>query len=87
MYREIEVITKDGAIRVYRISNCINGNPRYVVHYSSLGLKDYVSSNLTRSLGLKKYRGKWFGGGFVFQSYNLEESLNYFISNLTNQLT
>ena len=32
--------------------------------------------NKMRKLGGKKYRGKDFGGGIVFQSYNLHELAN-----------
>ena len=28
-----------------------------------------------RTVGGRKYRGKWFGGGIVFQSYNLKYDL------------
>lgn len=58
-------------VTVYRIDNCMYGNPRYLIHFLTLGLSKYESSKLTRSLGLKKYRGKAFGGGFVFTSYNV----------------
>lgn len=61
-------------IRCHRIDNDINGNPRYVVHFLDLGieLKDYG-----KIPGLKRYTGKWFGGGYVFQSYNIEQDLQY----------
>lgn len=29
-------------------------------------------------IGGKTYRAKWFGGGIVFQSYNLEETAKFF---------
>lgn len=64
-------------ISVYRIDNDVNGNPRYLVHFLSLGLEDYVSTKLTRQAGLKIYRGKQFGGGFVFQSYNINQSMQF----------
>jgi hypothetical protein len=32
--------------------------------------------NKMRTLGGKKYRGKDFGGGIVFQSYNLQSLVN-----------
>ena len=60
---------------VYRIDSDYYGNPRYVIHFLSLGLKDYESSKLTRKAGLKVYRGKWFGGGFVMQSYSIERDI------------
>jgi hypothetical protein len=68
-------ITVDGeSIAYHQVDHDYNGNPRYVVHYLSLGveLNDYG-----RVPGLKKYRAKWFGGGYVFQSYNLESDLRW----------
>ena len=56
-----------------RVNNDSNGNPRYVVHYLSLGLENFVATEATKAAGLKVYRGKDFGGGFVCQTYNLED--------------
>jgi hypothetical protein len=70
-----------------RINNDVNGNPRYVVHFYDL-LTDIEGLNLTilqryelalkkaRKVGGKMYRGKDFGGGIVFQSYNIIETIN-----------
>lgn len=70
-----------------RINNDVNGNPRYVVHFYDL-LTDIEGLNLTilqryelalqkaRKVGGKMYRGKDFGGGIVFQSYNILETIN-----------
>ena len=70
-----------------RINNDINGNPRYVVHFYDL-LTDIEGLNLNilekyelalkkaRKVGGKMYRGKDFGGGIVFQSYNIIETIN-----------
>lgn len=60
---------------VFRIFNDRNGNPRYVVHFLALDieLKDYHKINSL--YGFCKYRAKWFGGGIVFQSYDIEETL------------
>lgn len=64
-------------ITLYRIDNDINGNPRYVTHFLDLGveLKDYG-----KVPGLEKYRAKWFGGGYVLQSYNVKEDLPYYLN-------
>jgi hypothetical protein len=70
-----------------RINNDVNGNPRYVVHFYDL-LTDLEGLNLNileryelalkkaRKVGGKMYRGKDFGGGIVFQSYNIIETIN-----------
>jgi hypothetical protein len=75
--KELQVKVNNEEITVYKIDYDVNGNPRYVVHFLSLGieLKDYG-----RIAGLKKYRAKWFGGGYVFQSYNVEKDVEYMIN-------
>ena len=75
--------TVDGVdYTVYSTTNDYYGNPRYIIHFLSLGLKNYMSTKLTRKAGLEKYTGKSFGGGFVFQSYNVESSLRYILKTL-----
>lgn len=66
----------------------VNGNPRYVCHFSHLLTEqegwdsNSVSSKyalaLARAhlLGGKKFNNKQYGGGIVFQSYNLKETEN-----------
>jgi hypothetical protein len=68
-------------IQYYRIDNDVNGNPRYVVHFTALGIE---LADYGRIPGLTKYRAKWFGGGYVFQSYNLESDLSYYISKVNH---
>jgi hypothetical protein len=63
-----------------RTTNDGNGNPRYIVSWLALGLPAYQANDKTRRAGLRKYSGKAFGGGFVFQSYNLERSAEFFES-------
>jgi hypothetical protein len=70
-----------------RINNDVNGNPRFVVHFLYLlnegedqGLDVLQSFDLAlkkaRKVGGTKYRGRDFGGGIVFQSYNILETIN-----------
>lgn len=77
-YHSIETVE---GIKFYRINNCINGNPRYVVHFLDfLGEKEKHADNYqtallrSRKVGGKMYRAKWFGGGIVLSSYNLHET-------------
>lgn len=66
-----------------RINNDVNGNPRYVCHFLNL-LKDDEGDNIdqrynialqrAKQIGGKKYHTKTYGGGIVFQSYNLERT-------------
>ena len=62
-------------ITAFKINNDTSGNPRYVVHFLSLNIDDY--KNINSLYGFDKYRAKWFGGGVVFKSYDIEETLQY----------
>ena len=64
-------------IEAFRIPNDTNGNPRYVVHFRDLGIDLWDYDNINKLYGFNKYRAKWFGGGVVFQSYNIEDTLNF----------
>lgn len=73
-----------------RINNDVNGNPRYVCHFLSLNTVDEKEntpndwnriSNLyamavkrANRIGGKKYNNKKYGGGIVFQSYDLKDT-------------
>ena len=70
-----------------RINNDVNGNPRYVVHFLDIineeermsipftKLYDYAIKK-AKKIGGKKYSNKSYGGGIVFQSYNIEDTWN-----------
>ena len=70
-----------------RINNDVNGNPRYVFHF--LALADHYSEAVTvakKLIGGRKYHTKNYGGGIVFQSYNVKceiEILNKYIEENT----
>jgi len=80
--REINVTVNGEKSRVWQIDNDINGNERYVVHFCTMdvSLNDYMSrmgkDRKATKAGLKVYRAKWFGGGYVFQANDLEGKLN-----------
>lgn len=67
-----------------RISSDVNGNPRYVMHFTQL-LKDTdtgdsaakyeIALKRARKFGGRKFNNKQYGGGIVFQSYNLKSEL------------
>lgn len=64
-------------LSAYRIDHDVNGNPRYVIHFIDLDIK---TEDYGKIKGLTKYRAKWFGGGYVFQSYSLQDDLkNYYL--------
>ena len=89
------MITKKG-YKLTRVKSDYYGNPRYVVHFlafvpsdidavmnlSLMGKFDYALS-LAKKYGGKKYRGKDFGGGIVFQCYNTKDLID-FIDSLHN---
>ena len=80
VYKETYTTARSKEIEVFRISNDVNGNPRYVVHFIDLGIKLDNYDNINKLYGFKKYRAKWFGGGVVFQSYNIQDTLNFAIN-------
>ena len=78
---ETQTTTVDGkVIKYWRINNDANGNPRYVVHYSSIAPTYEAAIEKARKIGGKKYNAKWFGGGIVFQSYNVYQYLSLILS-------
>lgn len=71
---------------VFKMKNDVNGNPRYIIHFLDLGLEEYEPTNLTRKAGLAIRRNfKAFGGGFVFQSYNVKASLKFILKTLAEK--
>ena len=79
------MITKDDFTRV---NNDTNGNPRHVLHFLNLEIEKDYNKTLTerynealaiaKKAGGRKFHNKQYGGGIVFQSYNL--------NNLSNEL-
>jgi hypothetical protein len=71
-------------IRFTRINNDVNGNPRYAIHFLDLinseenqflpFTKKYeYALKKAKKIGGKKYDNKQYGGGIVFQSYNITD--------------
>lgn len=76
-FPEFNIKVNGEEIPCHRIDNDLNGNPRYVTHFLNLGVEPKDYGNIP---GLIKYRAKWFGGGYVIQSYNLESDLEYHLN-------
>lgn len=73
---EIKVTLSNGKnVTVHQVNNDSFGNPRYVIHY--LEIADTYSEALAiiRKIGGKMYTAKWYGGGLVFSTYTLENTL------------
>lgn len=70
-----------------RVNSDSNGNPRYAIHFLSCEpecWKDYSETltsrygstvKLMNKVGGKKFHNKQYGGGIVFQSYSLPETI------------
>lgn len=67
-----------------RINNDVNGNPRYVVHFLNIDDDYKTAVKKANKIGGRKYHTKSYGGGIVFQSYNLDY-LEGDINKLKNQ--
>jgi len=78
--------TEAQQIEFTRINNDTNGNPRYVCHFFNL-LTDEESSSMNslderynfalkraKQIGGRKFHNKQYGGGIVFQSYNIGDT-------------
>lgn len=71
-----------------RINNDTNGNPRYVCHFlqfitdkdrdtTDLSQRYNIAISRAKKLGGRKYHNKQYGGGIVFQSYNIQDTCNH----------
>ena len=60
--------------RFYRANNSSYGNPRYVIHFLAFHSDYDEALKLAKTLKFKRYTGGDFGGGFVCESYNLENT-------------
>jgi hypothetical protein len=67
-----------------RIKNDVNGNPRFVCHFLHFSRNYSDALYLAKKLGGRKFHNKQYGGGIVFQCYNLPELCNR-INELTNK--
>ena len=59
----------------------VYGNPRFIIHFLDLVHEDHPGDHcdkmekarrMANKHGGRKYRGRVFGGGFVFQAYGLD---------------
>jgi len=84
-----------------RINNDINGNPRYVCDFIeflteaeqndfktyTLSEKYAIALSRAKTIGGKKFHNKQYGGGIVFQSYNIEDDVRKFNELMKNITT
>jgi hypothetical protein len=88
--KENVIMNKYTEDNLTRVNNDVNGNPRYVIHflallteeekdYNGLSLDSRYSVAIARAkklFGGKKFHNKQYGGGIVFQSYNVKVELS-----------
>lgn len=75
-----------------RVNNDVYGNPRYVVHFLDIMPERFDKYDLNNKyqavvkfankLGGKKFHNKQYGGGIVFQSYNLSSTENFILNKI-----
>jgi ADP-ribose pyrophosphatase YjhB (NUDIX family) len=85
-------VKTDSGHDIYRVKRDVNGNSRSVVHFfaflvdadAELEFEDQYNAAKRRanSIGGRVYRGKDFGGGFVFQANpkQLSRDINEFMA-------
>jgi len=78
-YNDEKYTINGNEVSVTRIDNDYCGNPRYVVHFLSIADTYEEALKISREIGGRVYRAKWYGGGIVFQSYNIEADLKQII--------
>lgn len=67
-----------------RVNSDVYGNPRYVVHFLDVMPKSFANVpleekyartvKLLNKIGGKKFTNRQYGGGIVFQSYNIDDT-------------
>lgn len=76
---------KSEPITFKRIDNDTNGNPRYVCHWLAFKTGTYAQAvKLANKIGGRKYHTKTFGGGIVFQSYNIFDTEKNILNLINN---
>ena len=74
---QVEVTLKNGkSLAIHQVDNNAYGNLRYVIHYREVADTYSEALALSRKIGGKMYTTKWYGGGIVFSTYTLEQTLN-----------
>lgn len=81
----LEYKAPENKIEFKRITNDVNGNPRYVCHFLNF-IRGEEAGNvmnkyeraikLANQIGGRKFHNKQYGGGLVFQSYNLQSTVD-----------
>ena len=76
--RPVKSRAQEIAESAIRLNNDVNGNPRYYV--PQYLLPELHNPFRRRACGVSIYRGRAYGAGFVFQSYNLQGDIEFCLS-------
>ena len=63
-----------------RLDNDVNGNPRYYI--SAIHFISPETKRMVKPYNGNVYRGRKYGSGYVFQSYNLKRTIEFAISDI-----
>lgn len=70
---DLKVKSEINLIDFKRVKNDGNGNPRYVCHFLNFADNYARALFLANKIGGRKFHNKQYGGGIVFQSYNVKD--------------
>lgn len=73
-------LTNGETVTLHQVTNDVNGNPRYVIHFLDVADTYDEALKLSRKIGGRKYTAKWYGGGIVFTTYHLERNLEILLT-------
>jgi hypothetical protein len=80
-------------VQFTKVNHDVYGNPRYVCHFlnfitdkdkCSIDEKYTIAIKRAKQLGGRKYHNNQYGGGIVFQSYNIQETEKQIIELVNN---
>lgn len=80
MQQQYVTLANGEEVTVHQVNNDICGNPRFVVHFLSIADSYDKAISLAKKVGGSRYRAKAFGGGVVFQSFDIKETLEKLMS-------
>lgn len=73
LVQEYDLSTPYPSVDFKRVNSDVYGNPRYVCHFLNFA-NDYDEAlRIAKEYGGRKFNNKQYGGGIVFQSYNIDE--------------
>ncbi len=62
------------SITFTQVNNDSYGNPRYVCHFLNFADEYATALHIAKKIGGRKFHNKQYGGGIVFQSFNIADT-------------